>query len=87
MLSLDLYLVFITALADFALVAWFYTRELSKGDVTAFFEQLALKHWHKDLSFTNSTEWLNTLHQIPYGIQDDDWKTITMTIQQDTNNS
>jgi len=73
--------------ADFALAAWFYTRELSKGDVTAFFEQLALKHWHEDLSFTNSTEWLNTLHQIPYGIQDDDWKTITMTIQQDTNNS
>jgi len=35
--------------ADFALVAWFYTRELSKGDVTTFFGQLALKHWHEDL--------------------------------------
>ena len=30
--------------ADFALAAWFYTRELSKGNVTVFFKQLALKH-------------------------------------------
>jgi hypothetical protein len=42
--------------ADFALAAWFYTRELSKGDVTMFFEQLALKYWHENLSFANSTE-------------------------------
>jgi len=73
--------------ADFALAAWFYTRELSKGDVTTFFEQLAFKHWHESLSFANSTEWLNTLHQIPYGIQDDDWKTVTMTIQPDANDT
>ena len=71
--------------ADFALAAWFYTKELSKGDVTTFFEEQALKHWHKSLSFANSTEWLNTLHQIPYGICDDEWKAVTMTIQLDTN--
>ena len=48
--------------ADFVLAAWFYTRELSKGNVTMFFKQLALKHWYKGLSFANSTKWLNIFY-------------------------
>jgi len=57
--------------ADFTATAWFYTRELSKGDVTDFFKQRAFNQWHSTLSFTNSSEWLDSLHQISYGIQDD----------------
>ena len=73
--------------ADFTAAAWFYTRELSKGDVTDFFEQRAFDQWHSTLSFTNSSEWLDSLHQIPYGIRGDEWSTAKIAIPRDANDS
>ena len=73
--------------ADFTAAVWFYIRELSKSDVTDFFEQCALHQWHSTLSFTNSSEWLNNLHQILYEIWDDKWNAVNIAILWDANDS
>ena len=71
---------------DFVLVAQFYTRELSKSNITMFFKQLALKHLYKSLSFANLTKQLNTLYQILYRICNDEQKAVIIAIQLDANN-
>ena len=73
--------------ADFTVTVWFYIRELFKNDVTDFFKQHTLHQWHSTLSFTNSSEWLNSLHQILYEIQDNEWSAVKIAILQDANDS
>jgi hypothetical protein len=65
---------------DYALAMFFHQRQLTKGDVTAFFQDMRLSPISNQLSFHNADEWYAKLNSIPYGLSIDNWKTATVTV-------
>jgi len=65
---------------DYALAMFFHQRQLTKGDVTAFFQDKRLSPIFDQLSFHNADEWYAKLNSIPYGLSIENWKTATVTV-------
>jgi hypothetical protein len=65
---------------DYALAMFFHQRQLTKGDVTAFFQDDRLSPIFKLLSFHNADEWLEKLNSIPYGLSINNWKKETISV-------
>ncbi|KAN0083693.1 hypothetical protein V8E54_002781, partial [Elaphomyces granulatus] len=65
---------------DYALAMFFHQRQLTKGDVTAFFQDNKLSPIFDQLSFHNADEWYAKLNSISYGLSIENWKTATVTV-------
>ena len=65
---------------DYALAMFFHQRQLTKGDVTAFFQDKRLGPIFDLLSFHNADEWYTKLNSIPCGLPIENWKTATVSV-------
>jgi Plavaka transposase len=65
---------------DYALAMFFHQRQLTKGDVAAFFHDQRLAPIFNLLSFRNADEWYAKLNSIPCGLPLDNWRTATVTL-------
>jgi hypothetical protein len=65
---------------DYALAMFFHQRQLTKGDVTAFFQDKRLGPIFDLLSFRSADEWHAKLNSIPYGLSLENWKTATVSV-------
>jgi hypothetical protein len=65
---------------DYALAMFFHQRQLTKGDVTAFFQDKRLSPIHELLGFHNADEWHAKLNSIPYGVPIENWKKATVSV-------
>lgn len=65
---------------DHALAMFFHQRQLTKGDVTAFFQDKRLSPIFDLLSFHSADEWYAKLNSIPYGLSLENWKIATVSV-------
>lgn len=57
--------------SDFALAEWFFKYRVSKGGVDDFTRNPRLKCWMQHSCFGNAEEWRAKIHDIPWGIRND----------------
>lgn len=67
---------------DYTYSEWFATSKCSQTQINTFLRNPFLNNREQDrFSFQNAAEWKYSISQIPYGIQNDHWKSREMTIR------
>ena len=69
---------------DYALAQWLLNSECSRRDVDRFFSDKRMSLLHSNISFNSADQWLEKIHNIPYGIEDDQWEEVPFSINDDT---